>query len=77
MRKTDATGNFAAVLLDMKTFQKYINAGRQTADMIAKESGAIRRFGKTVRYYRPAIDEYLKKGSEGKVIFSENGKIRH
>jgi hypothetical protein len=26
---------------------------------IAEESGAIRRFGRTVRYYRPAIDMYV------------------
>lgn len=77
MRKTESTGNFDAILLDRKTLQEYLNAGRQTADMIAKESGAIRRFGKTVRYYRPAIDEYLKKGYEGKENPSENDEIRN
>ena len=67
MRKTESTGNFDAILLDRKTLQEYLNAGRQTADMIAKESGAIRQFGKTVRYYRPAIDSYLKQVDVGGV----------
>lgn len=67
MRKTESTGNYDAILLDRKTLQEYLNAGRQTADMIAKESGAIRRFGKTVRYYRPAIDSYLKQVDAGVV----------
>ena len=59
MRKTDATGDMSAILLDRETLYKYLNAGRTTAERIAEESGAIRRFGRTVRYYRPAIDAYL------------------
>ena len=59
MRRTDATGDMSAILLDRETLYKYLNAGRTTAERIAEESGAIRRFGRTVRYYRPAIDAYL------------------
>ena len=59
MRKTDAIGDMSAILLDRETLYKYLNAGRTTAERIAEESGAIRRFGRTVRYYRPAIDAYL------------------
>ena len=59
MQKTNATGNASGVLLDRSTYYKYINCGRTTAERIAEESGAIRRFGRTVRYYRPAIDAYL------------------
>ena len=59
MRETDATGDMSAILLDRETLYKYLNAGRTTAERIAEESGAIRRFGRTVRYYRPAIDAYL------------------
>lgn len=66
MRKTDATGDMSAILLDRETLYKYLNAGRTTAERIAEESGAIRRFGRTVRYYRPAIDAYLANaGKEG------------
>ena len=59
MRKTEALGNTNGILLDAKTYYSYINCGRTTAERIAKEAGAKRTFGKTVRYYRPAIDEYL------------------
>ena len=59
MRRTDATGDMSAILLDRETLYKYLNAGRTTAERIAEESGAIRRFGRILRYYRPAIDAYL------------------
>jgi len=59
MRKTEASGNMNAVLLDRETLYAYLNAGRRTCERIAEESGAVRRFGRTVRYYKPAIDRYL------------------
>ena len=59
MNKTRSTGNTDAVLLDRKTLYEYLNAGRRTAEKIAEEAGAVRRFGRVVRYYRPAIDRYL------------------
>ena len=59
MRKTESTGNMNAVLLDRETLYQYLNAGRRVAERIAEEAGAVRRFGRTVRYYKPAIDEYL------------------
>ena len=59
MKKTNAIGNADGVLLDRKTYYKYINCGRVVAERIAEESGAIRRFGRILRYYRPAIDAYL------------------
>lgn len=59
MRKTETTGNASGILLDAKTYYQYINCGRPTAERIAKEAGAVRRFGRTVRYYKPAIDRYL------------------
>ena len=59
MNKTRSTGNLDAVLLDRKTLLEYLNSGRVTAERIAKEAGAVRKFGKTVRFFRPAIDEYL------------------
>jgi Na+/phosphate symporter len=37
------------------------------ADKIAEEAGAIRRFGRAVRYYRPAIDAYLEKMNSGEL----------
>ena len=59
MRKTKATGDMSAILLDRETLYKYLNAGRTVSERIAKESGAIRHYGRAVRYYRPAIDEYV------------------
>ena len=59
MRKTKATGDMSAILLDRETLYKYLNAGRTVSERIAKESGAIRHYGRAVRYYRPAIDAYL------------------
>ena len=59
MRKTEGAGNMDAVLLDRATLYQYLNAGRRTAEKIAEEAGAVRRFGRVVRYYRPAIDRYL------------------
>ena len=61
MKKTAATGNANGILLDRLTYYSYVNCGRHTAERIAKEAGAVRRFGKMVRYYRPAIDTYLEK----------------
>ncbi len=59
MQKTEGAGNMDAVLLDRATLYRYLNAGRRTAEKIAEEAGAVRRFGRTVRYYRPAIDRFL------------------
>lgn len=59
MKKTNAIGNADGVLLDRKTYYEYINCGRVVAERIAEEAGAIRRFGRILRYYRPAIDAYL------------------
>jgi len=59
MYKTNSTGNANGILLDRPTYYAYINCGRRNAEKIAEEAGAVRRFGKSVRYYRPAIDEYL------------------
>lgn len=59
MRKKESTGNMDAVLLDRATLYQYLNAGRRTAEKIAEEAGAVRRFGRTVRYYKPAIDRFL------------------
>lgn len=59
MHKTNTVGNMDGVLLDRKTYYEYINCGRVVAERIAEESGAIRRFGRILRYYRPAIDAYL------------------
>ena len=67
MSTTDREFNFDAILLDRKTYQLYINAGRMMADKIAEEAGAIRRFGRAVRYYRPAIDAYLEKMNTGEL----------
>ena len=61
MRKTKSFGNEDGILLDRTALYSYVNAGRTTADRIAKEACARRVFGKTVRYYRPAIDAYLEK----------------
>lgn len=63
MNKTRSTGNTDAVLLDRKTLYEYLNAGRQTAERIVEEAGAVRKFGRTVRYYKPAIDRYLENQS--------------
>lgn len=59
MQKAESTRNMDAVLLDRATLYQYLNAGRRTAEKIAEEAGAVRRFGRTVRYYKPAIDRYL------------------
>ncbi len=59
MNKTRSTGNTDAVLLDQATLYQYLNCGRQTAKRIAEEAGAVQKFGRTVRYYKPAIDAYL------------------
>ena len=59
MNKTRTTGNVDAILLDAKTYYSYVSCGRKTAIQIAEEAGAVRRFGRTVRYYKPAIDRYL------------------
>ena len=32
---------------------------QKCAEKIAEEAGAIRKFGRILRYYRPAIDAYL------------------
>lgn len=61
MQKTKATGNMDAILLDRETLYTYVNAGRRTAERIAEQAGAVRKFGRIVRYYRPAIDAYLAK----------------
>ena len=60
MKKTKAVGNFEGILLDRPTFYAYLNMGSRNAEKIAEAAGARRKFGKSVRYYRPAIDEYLK-----------------
>ena len=52
--------NLDAILFNLSALKAYLNCGRPTAEKIAKEAGAIRKFGRTTRYYRPAIDEYLK-----------------
>ena len=59
MHKTNTVGNMDGILLDRPTYYAYINCGRRNAEKIAEEAGAIRRFGRSVRYYRPAIDAYL------------------
>ena len=59
MQKTKATGNMNGVLLDRSTYYAYVNCGRATAEKIAEEAGAVQKFGRTVRYYKPAIDAYL------------------
>lgn len=59
MQKASAIGNADGVLLDRKTYYRYINCGRVVAEKIAEEAGAVRKFGRIVRYYRPAIDEYV------------------
>ena len=59
MNKTRTTGNVDAILLDAKTYYSYVSCGRKTAIQIAEAAGAVRRFGRTVRYFKPAIDEYL------------------
>lgn len=59
MNKTRSTGNTDAVLLDRKTLYEYLNCGRQTAERIAEEAGAVRKFGRTVRFFKPAIDRFL------------------
>ena len=59
MQKAESTRNVDAVLLNRATLYQYLNAGRRTAEKIAEEAGAVRRFGRTIRYYKPAIDRYL------------------
>lgn len=59
MQKTNTVGNADGVLLDRLTYYKYVNCGRLIAERIADEAGAKRKFGRIVRYYKPAIDEYL------------------
>lgn len=59
MNKTRSIGNADAVLLDRKTLYEYLNCGRQTAERIAEEAGAVRKFGRTVRFFKPAIDRFL------------------
>ena len=60
MRKTKAVGNFEGILLDRATLCAYLNMGSRNAEKIAEDARARMKFGKSVRYYRPAIDEYLK-----------------
>ena len=59
MNKTRSTGNVDGILLDAKTYYSYVNCGRKTAIQIAEAAGAVRRFGRTVRYFKPAIDRFL------------------
>ncbi len=59
MRNTASLGNANGILLDRATYYAYINCGRRNAEKIAEAAGAVRKFGRSVRYYRPAIDEYL------------------
>ncbi len=59
MQRTKAVGNTDGILLDRPTYYSYINCGTHTAERIAEKAGAKRKFGRLVRYYRPAIDEYL------------------
>ena len=59
MRNTDSLGNVYGILLDRPTYYAYINCGRRNAEKIAEAAGAVRKIGRSVRYYRPAIDAYL------------------
>lgn len=59
MRNTASLGNVNGILLDRPTYYAYINCGRRNAEKIAEAAGAVRKIGRSVRYYRPAIDEYV------------------
>lgn len=59
MNKTTTKDNANGILVDIRTLCSIINCGRVTAERIAKEAGARKKIGKTVRYYVPAIKEYL------------------
>lgn len=51
--------NFDAVLFDIHTCCTYLNTEPSAAQKIAEKAGAVRKFGRMIRYFRPALDEYL------------------
>ena len=59
MHKTNIVGNMEGILLDRPTYYAYINCGRRNAEKIEEKKKKKRKFGRSVRYYRPAIDAYL------------------
>ena len=63
MRQTKGTTSTDAVLLNRTEFYARMGCGRQTADQIAKEAGAERRFGRRVLVYFPAVQAYLASGN--------------
>ncbi len=68
MKKTEGIKSAEAVLLSRTEFYARLGCGRQTADQIAKESGAERRFGRRVMIYYPAVMQYLASGAGQSVV---------
>lgn len=46
-------------LLDIESLQAYLSMGAKTADKLALEAGAKRRYGRRVLYDRELIDSHI------------------
>ena len=46
-------------LMDIKMLQAYVSLGSKSADQLAQEAGAKKRYGKRVLYDRVLIDDHI------------------
>lgn len=65
MKKTEGATSSKAVLLNRKEYYERLGCGRVTADQIAREAGAERRFGRRVLIFYPDILRYLESSGQG------------
>ncbi len=64
MRKTNETEIAQNVTVDLANLQRMLNVGRQSAEKIGKEAGAVIKMGRRKLYYVPKIDAYMRKLTE-------------
>ena len=64
MRKTISKNNYDALAVNQEQCQALLGVGRNTADKIGKEAGAVIHIGRRKLYNVKKIQEYLDRISE-------------
>lgn len=59
MYKTTVEANENSVLLTIEQLREYLQCGKDTAVKIAKAAGAVVHLGRSVRYNREKVREYV------------------
>lgn len=67
MKKTDGIKSTEAVLINRTEYYARLGCGKRTADEIAREAGAERRFGRRVLIFFPNVLRYLESNGQSVV----------